>query len=379
MAVNLLVDFADDRFARETPRETVARGIASAREQGYAIDDAADETDRLCAWVDQHFAPSWWSSEIRLGRASIAHAADGDIAGFVAYDARGLRFPWLRAYADRADIGLFGPYGLAPERRGTGLGDALLVKALGELRLAGYSHALIPAVAGDRLIAMYRARTGARIVDEFAYDAPVRYRTTILASGGGTNVQNVIDNIESGRVPLDITCVIANSPDAFALMRARRAGIQSAAVVWDRSAESRAAYDGRVLATVAATEPDLILLLGWMHVLPAAFIDRFPEILNLHPAFLPFDSHADSVRMPDGSLIPAFRGAHAIRDALAAGVAWSGASVHRVSAQVDRGEIVVRTPLSIVGMSDQETVVRALRSVEHGAVLSAIRRWVFER
>jgi phosphoribosylglycinamide formyltransferase-1 len=83
--------------------------------------------------------------------------------------------------------------------------------------------------------------------------------------------------------------------------------------------------------------------------------------------------------MPDGSVIPAFRGAHALRDALAAGAVWSGASVHRVTGETDRGAIVVRTPLRIDGLTSFYDVVEKVRPVEHAAVASAIRRWCFEQ
>jgi phosphoribosylglycinamide formyltransferase-1 len=109
-------------------------------------------------------------------------------------------------------------------------------------------------------------------------------------------------------------------------------------------------------------------------------VDRFAHILNVHPAFLPFDAAADDVVVPDGRVMPAFRGAHALRDALAAGAPWLGASVHRVTAQVDRGEIVVRTPLQRgAALSAAEQVVAALRPIEHAAVAAAVRRWCFER
>ena len=134
-----------------------------------------------------------------------------------------------------------------------------------------------------------------------------------------------------------------------------------------------------MIAAVAATRPDVILLLGWMHVLPPAFIERFAHIINVHPAFLPFDPSADEVVLPDGTRQPAFRGAHALRDALAARAPWSGASVHRVTAQTDRGAIMVRTPLRLDDMMRAQDVVEKLRPIEHAAVASAIRRWCFEQ
>lgn len=375
MAVNLRVDFAEDRFSDDA----VVRARLAAEARGYSLVHMAGSDDRLAAWIDWQFAPSWWSSEVRAGDAWYALDADGEIAGFAAFDARGLRFPWLGAYRDASDVGIFGPFGVAPAHRGSGIGAALLDAALASLRSRGYAAALIPAVGGERLIAMYADRTGARVVDEFSYDAPQRYRTTILASGAGTNAQAVIEGVENGHLPLVLTGLIANSHDAFALQRARRVGIFDRAVVWNRVAETRAQYDVRLIDDVAATEPDLVLLLGWMHLLPPAFLARFPHVLNVHPAFLPFDPAADEVTMPDGTTIPAFRGAHGVRDALAANVTWSGASVHRVTSEMDRGAIVVRTPFLVNGARDTESFVRLLRPIEHGAVLASIRRWVFEQ
>jgi phosphoribosylglycinamide formyltransferase-1 len=259
------------------------------------------------------------------------------------------------------------------------LGAALLDLALSALRGKGYARALIPAVGFERLIAMYQRRTGAWVADTYSYDSPRRFRATILASGGGTNAQAVFDRVAAGGLPLELGGVVANRTTAHVIERAKQAGVAVATIVWNREAESRVAYDGRVIAAVAATRPELVLLLGWMHLLPPAFIACFAEILNVHPAFLPFDPRADEVVMPDGSVIPAFRGAHALRDALAVRAQWSGASVHRVTTQTDRGEIVVRTPLRLAGPTVLADVADALRPIEHGAVIAAIRRWCFER
>lgn len=372
MAVNLLTSL--------TPYDAAA--LAGARRDaealGYRLVGAQHDTGRLAAWIDWRYAPSWWSSECAAGDAWFAQR-DGAIAGFAAFDARGLRFPWLRAYQERADVGIFGPYGVDPSYRKSGIGEALLVAALCGLREAGYSEALIPAVAGDALIAMYERRCGARIVDEFTYDAPRAYRAVILASGNGTNAQNVFDRVAEGRLALDVCGLIANSDEAPVLQRARSAGVSAHAVAWSRANESRAAFDARVIDAVAAFEPELVLLLGWMHLLPAAFLDRFPDVLNVHPAFLPFDARADDVVMPDGTAIPAFRGARSPESTIAASVTWSGATVHRVTVETDRGDVMVRTPLELEPDATLEDLRVALRPIEHAAVTSAIRRWVFER
>jgi folate-dependent phosphoribosylglycinamide formyltransferase PurN len=101
--------------------------------------------------------------------------------------------------------------------------------------------------------------------------------------------------------------------------------------------------------------------------------------MNLHPAFLPFDGTADTVVMPDGSRLPAFRGARSPKATIAAGALWSGASVHRVAVAADSGAIVVRTPFALEPGADLARLHRLLAPVEHAAVAKAIRRWGFER
>jgi phosphoribosylglycinamide formyltransferase 1 len=148
---------------------------------------------------------------------------------------------------------------------------------------------------------------------------------------------------------------------------------------WKRKEELRADYDARLRAAVAAMEPDLALLLGWMHLLDERFVAAFPELLNLHPAFLPLDERCDDVTMPDGSRMPAFRGAHAVRDALAAGSAWTGATVHAVTASTDRGPVVARKPLRIAPGENEDRVMARLHPLEHRLVATAIMRRLYER
>ena len=368
MPVNLLAPLGE----RYRPQALPA-AIETAEHLGYQLRriDAPDE--RLCAWIDWEFAPSWWSSEVRGGPAWYALAADGTIAGFAGFGSSDRSYHWLQTYRKRADVGIFGPYGVASAHRKTGLGEVLLVAALCDLA-AGYRWALIPAVGGERLIASYEERAGAHVAD--SYDYALRpARAVILASGDGSNAQAVIDDVQSGDSALDIVALVSNNETAHVLERARDAGIKQQAITWNREAESRAAYDERLIAAIANHEPELILLLGWMHLLPAAFLERFPETINIHPAFLPYDSAADVVVMPDGSEIPAFRGARAPEATIAAGVRWGGASVHRVTPATDRGEILVRTPLHLAPETTLEQFRARIHPIEHAAVAKAIRRW----
>jgi hypothetical protein len=251
-----------------------AAALRAGERLGYRLVRADAPDERLCAWVDWTFAPSWWSSEVRDGSAWYALAGD-EIGGFAAFGARDRSWPWLRAYRDRAEAGLFGPYGVAEAHRKTGIGEVLLT--LGLCGLAErFAAALIPAVSGERLIATYEERAGARVVD--AYDYALRpARAVILASGNGTNAQAVIDDVRAGRNALELAAVVCNDAAAHVRERACAAGIPEEAVVWRRGEESRAAFDARVIAAVERYAPDVVLLLGWMHLLPAAFLARFPE------------------------------------------------------------------------------------------------------
>jgi phosphoribosylglycinamide formyltransferase-1 len=373
MAVNLLAALDDERYGASA----LARAHDAAASAGYTLRRVDGSDDRLAAWIDFHFAPSWWSYEAGAGSAWVAER-DGVIAGFAAFGARGLKFPWLRRWRERADVGVFGPYGVAPNHRKNAIGEALLAAALCGLREARYDYALIPAVGGERLIAMYVRRTGAEVVDEFDYDVG-RFRAAILASGAGSNASNVLERVRGGKLPLDVAAVVANKTECGALDAAREHNVPAIPVVWDRARESRAHFDARVIEIVAATEPQLVLLLGWMHLLPPAFLRRFPETINLHPSFLPLDPAVDEVVAPDGTTIPALRGAHALRDALEANIPWTGATVHYVTESTDRGAVLVRVPKTVGDATTEQALRERIRPTEFVTVAAAIRRWSFER
>ena len=374
MAVNLLAALDDERYGANA----LSRAHQRAAHAGYTLRRTDGPDARLAAWIDLRFAPSWWSFEACAGSAWVAERA-GEIAGFAAFGARGLAFRWLRRWHARGDVGIFGPYAVADEYRGGAVGEALLTAALCGLRALGFANALIPAVGGERLISMYVRRTAAVVVDEFGYDDGTRFRATILASGAGTNARSVIERARAASLPLDVTAVIANDAAAGALDAARAHGVDAISVVWDRAAEPRAAYDARVIEAVERTQPELVLLLGWMHLLPAAFIARFPQTINLHPSFLPLDPTADDVVAPDGSVLPALRGAHALRDTLRLGLSWTGATVHAITAATDRGAVLVRVPVLVGDAVTEDALREKLRPVEFATVAAAIRRWGFER
>jgi phosphoribosylglycinamide formyltransferase 1 len=366
--VNLIVEL-DDRWA--SPSQALP---------GIEIASETPPDDRTLAWIDEAFGGSW-SSEAYAGSSIVARRAGAPV-GFAAFDVKGLRFAWLRGLAREPDVGLFGPFGVAPEERSSELGRQLLAFALGALRERGYARALIAAVGDERLIRYYADAVGARIAERFDRAALLgpRARTLVMASGEGSNFQAVIDAVREGSLPLDLVALVSNNPSARAIERASNAGIGSIEVLsWNRAAETREAYDAHLFDVVAAQRPELVLLLGWMHLLPESFVRAFPDTLNIHPAFLPLDPQRDQVVLPDGTSMPAFRGPRAVRDALDAGCDWTGATLHRVTPATDRGPVLVRKPMRLAPAEAQAAVMERLHRIEHGLVRAGITRWLYER
>ncbi len=147
-------------------------------------------------------------------------------------------------------------------------------------------------------------------------------RVVVLASGSGSNLQALLEDQQGYTVVL----IVTDRSRAGALQRAEQAGVPAAAVplTQPRDAEQRQEWETQVATTIAAAEPDLVVMAGWMRVMSRTFVERFADrLINQHPALLPDDT-ADSYVLSDGRSIPAIRGAHAVRDALALGGASHG-------------------------------------------------------
>jgi phosphoribosylglycinamide formyltransferase 1 len=347
---------------------------------GIELSGPEPADDRTLAWIDDTFGGAW-SSEVLVGSSFIARRGGAPV-GFATIDSRGIPFAWLQGLARERGVGVFGPFGVAPELRGAGLGPALLRRALNALRERGYARALVAAVGGDRLARYYEDTVGARVAERFERASLLRpeRRALVMASGNGSNFQAVLDAARDGRLPIDVVGLLCNDPSARAIERARSAGVDSIQVVtWDRATKAREQYDARLLEAARSQRPDLVLLLGWMHLLPDAFVRDFSEMLNLHPAFLPLEPQRDDVTLPDGTRTPAFRGAHAVRDALSAGSEWIGATLHRVTAATDRGPVLARKPLRIAAGEEEGELMERVHEIERGVVRAGLMRWLYER
>ncbi len=346
---------------------------------GIAIEGPSAADERTLAWIDELFG-GWWSSEANVGSNFIARC-DGAPIGFATLEPRGLRFRWLQGLAREPGFGVFGPFGVAPRQRGTEVARALLERGFLELGRRGYSRALICAVGDERLVRYYADCCDATVAERFGIDSLVRRnrRTVVLASGNGTNLQSVLDAVAAGALPLEIAGLVSNNANAFAIERGRAADLQRIEILpWKRGEEERHDYDARLVELVRSFEPDLVLLLGWMHLLADSFLEAFPETLNIHPAFLPLDPQRDDVLMPDGKQTRVFRGPRAVRDALAAQSGWAGATFHRITSHADRGAVLARKPLAVAAGETEEAVMRRLHPLEHAVVRAGITRWLYE-
>jgi phosphoribosylglycinamide formyltransferase-1 len=206
---------------------------------------------------------------------------------------------------------------------------------------------------------------------------PILVPTAVFASGNGSNLQAVIDAIAAGSLPLEIRVVVSDNPKAYALARAGAAKIPSLVMPYFRTAETRGAYGARLAQAVRAKGVDLVLLLGWMHVLAPEFVHAgFAGILNLHPAYLPEDPAADHVAFPDGTTTPVFRGAHALRDSLHAGVHMTGASLIEITPAVDRGPLLARRHMALREGEDESKALERLHDVERDVVREGVSAWL---
>ncbi|MDQ3733071.1 MAG: phosphoribosylglycinamide formyltransferase [Actinomycetota bacterium] len=180
-------------------------------------------------------------------------------------------------------------------------------------------------------------------------------RLVVLASGAGTLLQALIDARVDPTYPAEVVAVASDRADAYALARARRQGIATQLVV-AAGFDDRASWDAALTDAVAAYEPDLVVLAGFMKILSPGFLQRFSgRVINTHPA-----------------LLPAFPGAHAVRDALESGVAVTGASVIWVDEGIDTGEVIARTEVPVLAGDDEASLHERIKVAERQMLVRVV-------
>ncbi|MEI8214944.1 MAG: phosphoribosylglycinamide formyltransferase [Actinomycetota bacterium] len=172
-------------------------------------------------------------------------------------------------------------------------------------------------------------------------------RVVILASGSGTLAQAIID----AQLEIDIVAVISDKNDAPVLERAQKAHIETFSIPM---MPERTEWDRELETLLAALMPDLVVSAGFMRILSQKIASRF-KIINSHPA-----------------LLPLFPGAHAVRDALAAGATETGTTIHWVDAGVDTGEVIAQERVEIHPDDTEESLHERIKIVERGLIVATV-------
>jgi phosphoribosylglycinamide formyltransferase-1 len=181
-------------------------------------------------------------------------------------------------------------------------------------------------------------------------------RVVVLVSGQGSNLKALLDAAAEPGSRMAVVLVAADRPEAYGLERARLAGVD-VAVVRPADHPDRPAFDRALRDLVAAARPDAVCLAGFMRILGPDFVRAFPDrIVNTHP-----------------SLLPAFRGAHAVRDALAYGVKVSGCTVHLVDEEVDHGPVLFQAAVPVQDDDDEDRLHERIKREEHRLLPAAVR------
>ncbi len=213
------------------------------------------------------------------------------------------------------------------------------------------------------------------------FPLPRTARLAVLASGRGSNLASLLNafpppeapsgsavspDADSSRdadastepPPARVVLVVSNVPGAAALARAEAAGVAARPIAWMRRVGDRVTFERELQASLDEHGVDLICLAGFMRILSPAFTRRWAgRIVNVHP-----------------SLLPAFRGLHAQRQALQAGATTSGCTIHLVDAGVDTGRIVLQRRVPVLPDDDEHTLADRILEQEHLAYPEAVRR-----
>jgi phosphoribosylglycinamide formyltransferase-1 len=181
-------------------------------------------------------------------------------------------------------------------------------------------------------------------------------RIGVLLSGRGSNFEALAESVSAGRIPgAEIAIVISNQPDALGLKRAE-ARVIAARMVPSKGLQ-REAYDRQVVAVLQEHKVDLICLAGYMRLLSPYFVAAFPQrILNIHP-----------------SLLPAFPGLEAQKQALEHGVKFAGCTVHFVDENLDAGPIILQAAVPVLDGDDEHTLSERILKEEHRIYSEAVK------
>ena len=185
---------------------------------------------------------------------------------------------------------------------------------------------------------------------------PEGSRFAVLASGSGTNLQALLD-----AYPRELVVVAGDRGEAFAFERARRAGGPVEHVDPEAFA-SRKAFDLELADRISRYDVRLVVGAGYMRILTPAFLERFPAVINVHP-----------------SLLPEFKGLHAVKRTLEAGVERTGVTVHFMVEEVDAGPEILQKEVPVLPDDTEESLLERLHPVEHELLVEAVADYFWGR
>lgn len=179
----------------------------------------------------------------------------------------------------------------------------------------------------------------------------------VLVSGRGSNLQAVIDNIENGSLSAEISVVISDQADAFALERCRKHNIPAVHISSKGYKGRREEYDALLVQELKKRQVDLVILAGFMRIITKTLVQAFPNrIMNIHPA-----------------LLPAFPGLHVQKAAIEHGVKFSGCTVHFVDEGMDTGPIIIQAAVPVLDNDTEDTLAGRILKQEHKVFSRAIQ------
>lgn len=175
-----------------------------------------------------------------------------------------------------------------------------------------------------------------------------RLKIAVLASGSGSNLQAIIDEIKSGFLPVELALVLSDKLQAYALQRAEAAGVPTK-VLLPADFASREDYDAELVRLLKASGAEAVALAGYMRLVTPVFLQAFPHrVLNIHPA-----------------LLPSFPGLHGQRQAFEYGVKVAGCTVHFVDEGMDSGPIILQAPVPVLEDDDADSLAARILEQEH--------------
>ena len=184
-------------------------------------------------------------------------------------------------------------------------------------------------------------------------------RIAVFCSGNGGNFEALAAASRRGRLKAEVALMVCDNPKAFAVTRANRLGIP-VAVLSPKLFSSREAHEELIIRILKSQQIDVIVLAGYMRILTSCLIDAYKNrMLNIHP-----------------SLLPAFKGAHAIRDAFEAGVRETGVTVHLVTLKLDSGPILAQKKIKVLKSDTLASLEVKIHRIEHRLYPEAIQKFI---